>query len=61
MRSPASIALFATGTLASAGWAQDLDARVTEGFADSSGVKIQYASLGTGPLVVMIHGFPDYW
>jgi len=24
-------------------------------------VKIHYASLGSGPLVVMIHGFPDYW
>jgi pimeloyl-ACP methyl ester carboxylesterase len=38
-----------------------LEARVTEGFADSNGVKIHYATLGTGPLVVMIHGFPDYW
>jgi pimeloyl-ACP methyl ester carboxylesterase len=24
-------------------------------------VKIHYASLGSGPLVIMIHGFPDYW
>jgi pimeloyl-ACP methyl ester carboxylesterase len=32
-----------------------------EGFVDSGGVKIHYASLGKGPLVVMIHGFPDYW
>jgi len=24
-------------------------------------VKIHYASLGEGPLVVMIHGFPDFW
>lgn len=30
-------------------------------YADSDGVKIHYASLGDGPLVVMIHGFPDYW
>src|SRR5262245_7629811 len=34
---------------------------VSEGFADSNGVKIHYASAGSGPLVVMIHGFPDYW
>lgn len=39
----------------------DLEARVKEGFADSSGVKIHYATLGSGPLVIMIHGFPDYW
>ncbi len=31
------------------------------GYADSGGVKIHYASLGSGPLMVMIHGFPDYW
>jgi epoxide hydrolase 4 len=32
-----------------------------EGFADSDGVKIHYVSMGKGPLVVMIHGFPDFW
>ena len=31
------------------------------GFVDSDGVKLHYASLGQGPLVVMLHGFPDYW
>ena len=39
----------------------DLHERVKHGFANSSGVKIHYATLGKGPLVVMIHGFPDYW
>ena len=40
-----------------------LDARVTHGFADSQGVKIHYAALGDSrnPLVLMIHGFPDFW
>jgi pimeloyl-ACP methyl ester carboxylesterase len=46
---------------ASAQTTSGLEARVTEGFADSNGVKIHYASLGSGPLVIMIHGFPDYW
>jgi pimeloyl-ACP methyl ester carboxylesterase len=32
-----------------------------DGFADSDGVKIHYVALGKGPLVVMLHGFPDYW
>ncbi len=31
------------------------------GFADSSGVKIHYVTKGDGPLLVMLHGFPDYW
>ena len=36
-------------------------AEVKHGYADSGGVKIHYATMGQGPLVVMIHGFPDYW
>ena len=33
----------------------------THGFAKSGDVKIHYVTQGEGPLVVMIHGFPDYW
>lgn len=33
----------------------------SHGFADSGGVKIHYVTRGEGPLVVMIHGFPDFW
>ncbi len=39
----------------------DIESRVKHGYADSNGVKIHYATVGSGPLVVMIHGFPDYW
>ena len=45
----------------------DFEKRVEHGYADSGGVKIHYASLGPksgankAPLIVMIHGFPDYW
>ena len=35
--------------------------RVQHGYAENNGVKIHYAALGQGPLVVMIHGFPDFW
>lgn len=35
--------------------------RVQHGYAENKGVKIHYATLGQGPLVVMIHGFPDFW
>jgi pimeloyl-ACP methyl ester carboxylesterase len=41
--------------------AADFDAQVKHGYADSNGVKIHYATVGSGPLVVMIHGFPDFW
>ena len=33
----------------------------THGFAQSDDVKIHYVTDGDGPLLVMIHGFPDYW
>ncbi|MDP6793864.1 MAG: alpha/beta hydrolase [Verrucomicrobiota bacterium] len=38
------------------------DAKVTHHYAENDGVKIHYATAGdSGPLVVMIHGFPDFW
>jgi epoxide hydrolase 4 len=37
------------------------DEAMEEGFADSNGVKIHYVTMGKGPLLVMIHGFPDFW
>ena len=46
---------------ASSAFAADFEAKVKQGYVDSNGVKIHYASVGTGPLIVMIHGFPDYW
>jgi pimeloyl-ACP methyl ester carboxylesterase len=32
----------------------------TSGFVDSGGVKLHYVTAGDGPLVVLLHGFPDY-
>ncbi len=39
----------------------DIDKHVTHHYADNNGVRIHYASIGEGPLIVMIHGFPDFW
>ena len=39
----------------------DLWDRVEQHSVDSNGVKIHYVALGKGPLIVMIHGFPDFW
>ena len=33
----------------------------TDGYAVSGDLKIHYVTAGKGPLLVMIHGFPDYW
>src|SRR6516225_2365030 len=33
----------------------------THGFAKSGDVRIHYVTKGSGPLLVMLHGFPDYW
>ena len=41
--------------------AGDIHDKVEHGHADSNGVKIHYASIGEGPLIIFIHGFPDYW
>ena len=39
----------------------DMEKLVEHGYATNNGVKIHYATMGKGPLIVMIHGFPDYW
>lgn len=39
----------------------EIDKYVTHAYADNQGVKIHYVSIGEGPLVIMIHGFPDFW
>ncbi|MBM3964678.1 MAG: alpha/beta hydrolase [Planctomycetes bacterium] len=31
------------------------------GYAKSGSVRIHYVTRGEGPLLIMIHGFPDYW
>ena len=33
----------------------------SHGFAKSGDVSIHYVTRGSGPLVVMVHGFPDFW
>ena len=63
----AMLAITMLSHYASAGEVEDVYDRVKHGYADSGGVKIHYALLGptsgpsNAPLVVMIHGFPDFW
>jgi pimeloyl-ACP methyl ester carboxylesterase len=41
-------------------WA-DVWTDAKHGTVDNGGVKIHYATMGSGPVAVMIHGFPDFW
>ena len=36
-------------------------AKFEDHYAVNNGVKIHYVTEGRGPLVVLVHGFPDYW
>jgi len=41
--------------------ATDIFDLVHDRYADNGGVKIHYVTRGRGPLVVLLHGFPDFW
>ena len=32
-----------------------------EGYADVGDVQLHYVEAGEGPLVVLLHGFPEFW
>lgn len=49
------------GALAALAVATAAPAAPQDMYATNNGVKIHYVVDGKGPLVVMIHGFPDYW
>lgn len=33
----------------------------TQGHADVNGIRLHYAEIGAGPLVILLHGFPQCW
>jgi pimeloyl-ACP methyl ester carboxylesterase len=39
----------------------DFDKKVEDHYANHDGVKIHYVTIGSGPLIVMVHGWPDFW
>ena len=53
----AGLAIAAACTLGHA----ELMKQVEHRYAENAGVKIHYVVAGAGPLVVMVHGFPDFW
>ena len=39
----------------------DVGVEVREGYAEVGDVKLHYVEAGEGPLVVLLHGFPEFW
>src|SRR4051812_20833869 len=37
------------------------DARWRHAYADVNGVRLHYVEAGAGPLVLLLHGFPEFW
>lgn len=37
------------------------DPAFEHGYLDSDGVRLHYAATGEGPLIVFVHGFPEFW
>ncbi|HVS12300.1 MAG TPA: alpha/beta hydrolase [Thermoanaerobaculia bacterium] len=62
MKKVAALAL-GVSMVASSAFGADADIydQVRDGYATNGDVKIHYAELGSGPPVVFIHGFPDFW
>jgi pimeloyl-ACP methyl ester carboxylesterase len=50
-----------TGLTTAAPTSDALLTEVSHHYAENDGVNIHYVKTGQGPLVVMVHGFPDYW
>ena len=60
-----NIALYCLGCLLiilnSESFSQSILEKVKHGYVENNGVKIHYAAIGSGTLIVMLHGFPDFW
>ena len=50
-----------SSSLIKADSADTIEDQVTHHYAKNGETSIHYTSIGQGPLVVMIHGFPDFW
>jgi len=37
------------------------DGDLREGYAEVGDVRLHYVETGDGPLIVLLHGFPEFW
>ena len=54
------------GAVLAAGWPADPHAGAApppfrDNYADVNGMRLHYASVGTGPLILFLHGYPSFW
>ena len=59
----AALVLFALTAVNLPGKAQAQSSRAAfqENYADVNGVRLHYVSVGSGPLIVFLHGYPSFW
>ena len=41
--------------------AEPTGGELREGYAEVGDVRLHYVEAGDGPLVVLLHGFPEFW
>src|ERR1700704_4607302 len=39
----------------------DVGIELREGYAEVGDVRLHYVEAGAGPLIVLLHGFPEFW
>jgi pimeloyl-ACP methyl ester carboxylesterase len=42
-------------------WGSEQQTPLREGYADVGDARLHYVEAGDGPLIVLLHGFPEYW
>jgi pimeloyl-ACP methyl ester carboxylesterase len=61
MRYTALVAGLVVAAAACIGRAQGNAADFKDNYADVNGVRLHYVSVGQGPLVLFVHGYPSFW
>lgn len=61
--SPWSAWVLVWAAMVTSAWGQDVAqvGALSDVYVDNAGVRLHCVAQGDGPLVVMIHGFPDFW
>jgi pimeloyl-ACP methyl ester carboxylesterase len=57
----AVVLLLTISATAAAASEDDLYDMVEHHYASNGGVKIHYVTVGQGPVILFVHGFPDFW